>query len=98
MPNQKYYLFSYGLELKHCIIQEKRQQKFDQENIHLQLLCLLKKMDTEIRMKKFDFNHNLKFLETHQKKVTIGFSKEKQVKVSALNEEIKTIQRRRAIG
>tara|TARA_R110000744_G_scaffold135782_1_gene245384 strand:- start:12358 stop:13077 length:720 start_codon:yes stop_codon:yes gene_type:complete len=98
VPSQKHYLFSYGLELKHCIILGKRQQKFDTEKIHLQLLSLLKKVDSEIRMKKFDFNHNLKSLETHQKKVTIGFPKEKQIKISALNDEIKTIQRRRAIG
>jgi hypothetical protein len=98
VPSQKHYLFSYGLELKHGVIQGKRQQRFDPEKIHLQLLNLIKKMETEIRMKKFDLNHNLKSLETHQKKVTIEFPKEKQVKISILNEEIKTIQRRRAIG
>lgn len=98
VPSQKHYLFSYGLELKHCTIHGKRQKRFDTEKIHLQLLSLLKKVDSEIRMKKFDFNHNLKSLETHQKKVTIGFPKKKQIKISALNDEIKTIQRRRAIG
>lgn len=98
VPSQKHYLFSYGLELKHGVIQGKRQQRFDPEKIHLQLLNLVKKMESEIRMKKFDLNHNLKSLETHQKKVTIEFPKEKQMKISILNEEIKTIQRRRAIG
>ena len=98
VPSQKHYLFSYGLELKHCTIHGKRQQKFDTEKIHLQLLSLLKKVDSEIRMKKFDFNHNLKSLETHQKKVTIGFPKEKQVKISALKAEINSVQSKRAIG
>jgi|GEM_PF-1149817 len=98
VPSQKHYLFSYGLELKNGIIQGKRQQKFDPEKIHLQLLNLLKKLNSEIRMKKFDFNYNLTSLQTHEKKVTIGFPKEKQVKISALKEEINTIERKRSTG
>jgi len=97
VPHNKQHLFWYSLDLTTTQIHGRKQQKFDPGNLHHQFINFVKKLDKEIKTKTFDHNYNLKSLDTHQKKVMVGFPTEKTTKILSLKKEIDTIKKRRAL-
>ena len=97
VPSNEHYLYSFRLEFKNIHISGRKQQRFDPEKVAMQLIKLCQKVEREIKSKKFDLDYNLRSMETHKKKIAIGFPMEKTAKMQVLQQDIRELKRKRAV-